>query len=111
VAGHARLGPVRWVRPTPDAEAELTARAVAGEAGVRLRVAPAERAAWLAELRGGEGVPPLVVTSPEARPVFAALAQRSAPHVAVVSTAELLAVDLPLPGEAGGPPVRWWTPA
>jgi hypothetical protein len=53
----------------------------------------------------------VLVTTPAARLAFAALVQRSAPHVAVVSTAELLAVDLPLPGEPGGPVTRWWSPA
>jgi type III secretion protein V len=111
VAAHARLGVVRWVRPQPDAEAELLERARVGEGGLRLALRPGERAAWLTGLRGGHGEPPLVVTSPAARAAFAALVQRSAPHVAVVSTAELLAVDLPLPGEPGGPTTRWWSPA
>ncbi|HEY0136215.1 MAG TPA: hypothetical protein VGB85_19155, partial [Nannocystis sp.] len=66
---------------------------------------------WLAELRGEHPEPPMLVTTPAARLAFAALVQRSAPHVAVVSTAELLAVDLPLPGEPGGPATRWWSPA
>ncbi|MBL9103781.1 MAG: FHIPEP family type III secretion protein [Myxococcales bacterium] len=111
VAGHARLGPVRWVRPLPDAEAELASRALVGEAGVRLALRPGERAAWLAGLRGDSGGrpgSPLVVTTPAARAAVAALVHGSAPYVAVVSTAELLAADLPLPGEPGGPAVRWW---
>ncbi len=110
VAGHARLGAVRWVRPLPDAEAELESRVLVGEAGMRLALRPGERAAWLAGLRGDSG-PALVVTTPSARGAMAALVQRSVPHVAVVSTAELLAVDLPLPGEPGGPEARWWWPA
>jgi type III secretion protein V len=111
VAGHARLGAVRWVRPVPDAESELASRVLAGEAGLRLALLPGERAAWLAGLRGDSGGPPLVVTTPSVRAAMAALVQRSAPHIAVVSTAELLAVDLPLPGEPGGPAARWWWPA
>jgi type III secretion protein V len=111
VAGHARLGAVRWVRPLPDAEAELESRVLVGEAGLRLALRPGERAAWLAGLRGDSGGPALVVTTPSARAAMAALVQRSVPHVAVVSTAELLAVDLPLPGEPGGPEARWWWPA
>lgn len=111
VRAHARLGPVRWVRPQPDAEAELLARTRSGEGGLALTLAPGERASWLADLRGEHPEPPMLVTSPGARPAFAALVLRSAPHVAVVSTAELLAVDLPLPGEPGGPATRWWYPA
>ena len=111
LTGHARLGAVQWVRPLPDAEAELESRVLVGEAGLRLALRPGERAAWLAGLRGDSGGPPLVVTTPSARAAMAALVQRSVPHVAVVSTAELLAVDLPLPGEPGGPEARWWWPA
>ena len=111
VRAHARLGPVRWVRPQPDTEAELLAHTRSGEGGLALALAPGERASWLADLRGEHPEPPMLVTSPGARPAFAALVQRSAPHVAVVSTAELLAVDLPLPGEPGGPETRWWSPA
>ena len=107
VAAHARLGPLRWVRPQPEAEAELLARAREGEGGLRLALAPGERAAWLVELRGGSPESPLVVTTPAARLVFAALVRRSAPHITVVSTAELAAVDLPVPGEAGAPTARW----
>jgi len=110
VAAHARLGPVRWVRPRPDAEDELLGRVVAGAGGLALRLQPGERAAWLELLRGGQPEPPLVVTTPAARPAFATLVQRSAPHIAVVSTAELAAVDMALPGELGGPPTRWWQP-
>ena len=110
VAGHARLGPVRWVRPVPDAESELGSRTLEGAAGLRLALRPGERAKWLAGLRGDSGGQALVVTTPSARAAMAALVQRSVPHVAVVSTAELLAVDLPLPGEPGGPEARWWWP-
>lgn len=110
LTAHARLGPVHWVRPQPDAEAELLERARVGDGGLRLALRPGERAAWLTGLRGDRSEPPVVVTSPAARAAFAALVQRSAPHVAVVSTAELLAVDLPLPGEPGGPATRWWLP-
>jgi hypothetical protein len=99
------------VRPVPDAESELASRVLAGEAGLRLALRPGERAAWLAGLRGDSGGPPLVVTTPSVRAAMAALVQRSAPHIAVVSTAELSAVDLPLPGEPGGPAARWWWPA
>ena len=110
IRAHARLGPVRWVRPQPDAEADLLARARSGEGGLRLALVAGERARWLEDLRGGHPEPPVLVTTPAARPAFAALVQRSAPHVAVVSTAELQAVDLPLPGEPGGPATRWWSP-
>lgn len=110
VAAHARLGRLRWVRPLPDVEAELLQRARTGEGGLALALAPGERAAWLASLRDGHTEPPIVVTTPAARPAFAALVHRSAPQVAVISTAELQAVELMLPGEPGGPPVRWWQP-
>ncbi|MBK9756354.1 MAG: FHIPEP family type III secretion protein [Nannocystis sp.] len=110
VAAHARLGPLRWVRPLPDVEAELLQRTRTGEGGLALALAPGERAAWLASLRDGHTEPPIVVTTPAARPAFAALVHRSAPQVAVISTAELQAVELMLPGEPGGPPVRWWQP-
>ena len=109
VRAHARLGAVRWVRPQPDAEADLLARTRSGEGGLRLALAPGERMRWLADLRGEHSEPPLLVTTPTARPAFAALVQRSAPHVTVLSTAELLAVDLALPGEPGGPATRWWS--
>lgn len=107
VAAHARLGPLRWVRPQPETEAELRARAREGEGGLRLTLGPGERAAWLSELRGGSPESPLVVTTPGARAMFAALVRGSAPHITVLSTAELAAVELPVPGEPGGPAARW----
>lgn len=110
VAAHARLGPLRWVRPLPDVEAELLAGARSGEGGLRLGLAAGERARWMLSLRDGHTVPPLLVTTPAARLAFAALCHRSAPQVAVLSTAELQAVELALPGEPGGPEVRWWQP-
>jgi hypothetical protein len=73
VAAHARLGPLRWVRPLPDVEAELLAGARSGEGGLRLGLASGERARWLRSLRDGHTEPPLVVTTPAARPAFAAL--------------------------------------
>lgn len=107
VAAHARLGPLRWVRPQPESEAELRARAREGEGGLRLALGPGERAAWLGELRGASPETPLVVTTPGARALFAALVRGSAPHITVLSTAELAAVELPVPGEPGGPSARW----
>lgn len=107
VAAHARLGPLRWVRPQPETEAELRGRAREGEGGLRLALGPGERAAWLAQLRGTTPESPLVVTTPAARAVFAALVRGSAPHITVLSTAELAAVELPVPGEPGGPAARW----
>jgi hypothetical protein len=96
------------VRPLPDVEAELLGQARSGEGGLRLGLAAAERASWLTSLRDGHTEPPLLVTTPAARPAFAALCHRSAPQVAVLSTAELQAALLPLPGEPGGPAARWW---
>jgi type III secretion protein V len=110
VTAHARLGPLRWLRPLPDVEAELLGQARSGEGGLRLGLSPGERARWLVSLRAGATEPPLLVTTPAARPAFAALCHRSAPQVAVLSTAELLAASLPLPGEAGGPTAHWWQP-
>ena len=110
VAAHARLGPVRWVRPQPEAERVLLERVRQGEGGLGLTLSAGERARWLGSLREGRPEPPLLVTTPRARQAFAALVQRSAPHIAVVSTAELAAVDLALPGEPGGPAAHWWLP-
>jgi type III secretion protein V len=67
VAAHARLGPLRWVRPLPDVEAELLAGARSGEGGLRLGLTSGERARWLRSLRDGHTEPPLVVTTPAAR--------------------------------------------
>lgn len=110
VAAHARLGPLVWARPRADAEATLLAAAVVGEAGVRLKLSAAERRAWRSRALAGRegGPPPVVVCSPRARPVFAALLARGAPHVPVLSAAELQAVDLPVPGEPGGPAAEWF---
>lgn len=110
VAGWARLGPVVWARPRPDAEAALLARVVAEGGEVRLRLSPVERRDWRLRVCGGheDGPPPLLVCSSRARPAFAALMDRAAPHVAVLAAGELQAVDLAVPGEPGGPPARWF---
>ena len=117
VAAHARLGPVTWARPLADAEAALLSRAVTGERGLRLAIDGRSRQAWRSRVTpqnvvaGGENEerpPPIVVCSPRARPVFALLLARGAPHVTVLSTAELQAAELPLPGEPDGPAVRWF---
>jgi type III secretion protein V len=117
VAAHARLGPVTWARPVADAEAALLSRAVHGERGLRLALDGRARQAWrsrvtlqnvVASGEAEERPPPIVVCSPRARPVFALLLGRGAPHVTVLSTAELQEVDLPLPGEPDGPAARWF---
>lgn len=110
VEARARLGPVTWVRPSPDAEAALLGLWVAGEGGSRLRLSPAAQRGWRARaLAAGEaGVPPLLVCSPRARPAFARLMGRGAPYVAVLSAGELQEVELPVPGEPGGPPAGWF---
>lgn len=121
VAAHARLGPLSWTRPVADAEAALLQRAVHGERGLRLAIDPRGRLAWrsqalasprndVARANGGADgeLPPIVVCSPRARPVFALLLARGAPHVSVLSTAELQEVELPVPGEPDGPPARWF---
>ena len=88
-----------------------------GERGLRLAIDGRSRQAWRSRVTpqnvvtGGESEerpPPIVVCSPRARPVFALLLARGAPHVTVLSTAELQAVELPLPGEPDGPAVRWF---
>lgn len=110
VAAHARVG-LRWVRPRPDAEAALIDRVVAGEGPMALRLSGLARRAWLSRVLAGweEGeAPPLVVCSPRSLPAFSLLLARSCPHVTVLSTGELQAVELPVPGEPGGPATSWF---
>ncbi len=109
VTGQARLGPVTWARPRPDAEAALLERVMLVDGEVRLRLSPVERRAWRSRvLAGHEGAPPLLVCSPRARPAFAALLARGAPHVPVLSAGELQAADLAVPGDPDGPAAEWF---
>ncbi|WAS95922.1 FHIPEP family type III secretion protein [Nannocystis punicea] len=117
VAAHARVGAVTWTRPVADAEAALMSRAVSGERGLRLGLDARSRQAWRWRIMsqnnvaGGDsedGPPPIVVCSPRARPVFALLLARGAPHVTVLSTVELQEAELPVPGDLDGPPARWF---
>lgn len=122
LAAHARLGPLVWARPVADAEAALLERAVGGERGLRLALDARGLRAWrsrvlsttqnnVASLDAAveDGTPPpVVVCSPRARPAFALLLARGAPHITVLSTAELHEVELPVPGEPDGPPARWF---
>lgn len=76
LTGQARLGPLRWVRPTPEVEEELLARSIAGELaeGPALSLSAAERAGWQAAIKAsaGEGSYVLLTTA-AARDAFAAL--------------------------------------
>lgn len=110
VAAHERAG-LRWARPRPDAEQALLERVVASEGALQLCLSGLARRAWLGRVLAGgaEGeTPPLVVCSPRARPAFALLLARSCPHVTVLSTGELQAAGVPVPGEVGGPAASWF---
>lgn len=125
VAARARLGPLVYARPDPDAEAALLGLVMTGALRLRLRLAEPARQRWHAQVRAARAIgeeaadgeeaaaaanlPPLLVCSPRARPAFALLLARAAPHVTVLSTGELQEVDLPVPGEPGGPPAAWFT--
>ncbi len=104
----AKLGPLQWVRVHPDAEVELLAVTRHGVSAVRLGLSQRERDRWLASLPSRSAGPMVVVTTPAARPAFAALLGRHIPFIPVLSTAELIAAGVRLPGESGGPAVQWW---
>ncbi len=97
-----RLGPPKVVRFSPDAEAELLDRRVAGALGGRLGLGARERVRWVAgvaataEAVGGPG-PVLVLTSASVRAMVAELTRRMTPHVSVVSVAELDAAQIARP--------------
>ena len=130
--GLSRLGHVRWIRLTPDAEEALAEHVVQGQAGTELRMPAAERTRWLDALLtpsvtgeahepaeplpapsmstvarlGPHGPGPVVLlTSPRARLAAAALVAGAVPHVPVLSTRELERTGLPLPARA-----RWLDP-
>jgi flagellar biosynthesis component FlhA len=94
-----QLGTVRWIRPSPDDEDELAGRLMLGIDGAALALTPAERAQWIARVRGDVDPtrPPVVLTSARARRAFAELFVGVTPHVTVLSTAELDAVRIPAP--------------
>lgn len=133
--GLSRLGRVRWVRLSPDAEEALAEHVVQGQAGLELRMPAAERTRWLDALLttpapsvtgepsepaeplptpsmstvarlGPHGPGPVVLlASPRARLAAAALVAAAVPHVPVLSTRELERTGLPLPARA-----RWLDP-
>ncbi len=96
-----------WVRPTPEAEEELRERLVVGLGGHRLTLRRAELEAWRAAFAGQEGGPVVVLTTAAGRPAFAALLRGVAPFSPVISVAEMIAADLPLPE---GDALRWQSP-
>jgi type III secretion protein V len=114
--GLARLGHVRWIRLSPDAEEQLGEHVIQGQGGLALHMAAAERAQWLEALCSSASDPPaepapspsiapsmstiarlgpsgsgpvVLLTTPRARPAAAALVAGAVPHVPVLSTAEL----------------------
>jgi type III secretion protein V len=133
--GLSRLGRVRWVRLSPDAEEALAEHVIQGQAGIELRMPAPERTLWLEALHststageppelleppepsispsmstvarlGPHGPGPVVLlTSPRARLAAAALVAGAVPHVPVLSTRELERTGLPLPARA-----RWLEP-
>lgn len=108
LTGQGRLGPLQWVRPTPEVEEELMARSIAGELaeGPGLSLSAAERARWRAAIKAsaGEGSYVLLTTA-AARGAFAALLRGAAPFVPVISAAELAAAGI---GEPAADEVRWF---
>lgn len=128
--GLSRVGRVRWIRLTPDAEEALTDRTVRGEAGVVLRMSASERLRWLDALRDGSAGadeplepmptpsmstiarlgptgsgPVVLVTTARARAVAAALVAGVVPHIPVLSTDELERSSLEAP-----PGTHWLEP-
>jgi flagellar biosynthesis component FlhA len=130
--GLSRLGPMRWVRLSPDAEEALAEHVVQGQGGLELRMPAAERALWLDALRasptpgehgdpaepplapsmstiawlGPQGLRPVVLlTTPRARPAAAALVAGAVPHVPVLATTELARAGLEPPAHP-----RWLDP-
>ena len=90
----ARVGTPRVLRLSADAEAELLDRRIVGVLGERLTLGADERARWVAAITEaaaaieGRG-PILMLTSPAARASVSDLTRRVAPHVSVLSVAEL----------------------
>lgn len=132
--GLARLGRVRWIRLTPDAEDLLAERTIRGEGGLTLRISAPERTEWIEALRAhatghvgpgesahpaeptpspsmstiarlGRSDPLVLLTSPGARPAAAALVAGAVPHVPVLSTHELERSGLEAPQG-----LRWLDP-
>lgn len=104
-----RLGPLRWLRLTPDAEEWLAERTVVGAGGHSLRLSGQQREEWMELLETGcrpdteaaadestrtnrhDSRPLVLLTSAAARPAAAELVAGATPHIPVLSTAELAA--------------------
>lgn len=107
------LGDPDYVRPTPDAEAELLDAWTPHGSGGVLNLSPNERTQWLqaiglalqvdADPSASPRAPLVVVSTPAARRAFAELVSGRTPHVHVLSTTELAAA-----GVAASP--RWVAP-
>ena len=107
VISQESLGPLSWVRPTPEAEEELRERLVVGLGGHRLSLRSAELEVWRAAFAGATGSPVVVLTTAAGRPAFAALLRGVAPFTPVFSVAEVIAAGLPQPE---GDALRWQSP-
>ncbi len=107
VISQESLGPLSWVRPTPEAEEELRERLVVGLGGHRLSLRSAELDLWRAAFVGAMGSPVVVLTTAAGRPAFAALLRGVAPFTPVFSVAEVSAAGLPQPE---GDALRWQSP-
>ncbi|HGG56262.1 MAG TPA: hypothetical protein ENK31_00515, partial [Nannocystis exedens] len=122
------LGPLSWVRPTPDAEEELRESLVEGIGGHALCLSAPDLEAWRAavvgtdrgqeekeekeekeegEERDAKGGVVVVLTSVAGRPSFAALLRGTTPFTPVISVAEMLAAGLALPARGM---FRWVSP-
>jgi type III secretion protein V len=125
--GLARLGRVRWIRLTPDAEEQLGEHVVHGQAGLALRMSTAERRPWIDALRASTAEaepaapspspsmstiarlgpsrtgPVVLLTSARARPAAAALVAGAIPHIPVLAITELERVGIEPPSLG----VRW----
>lgn len=98
-----QTGAPAWVRPTPDLEDLVLERSDLELDGVRLRLATPVRRALHRALGQPDRVT-IVLTSPRARPAFAALMRGHHPQVVVLSTSECEAAEIPRPNAAA---VRW----
>lgn len=98
-----RTGPPVWVRPTPDLEDLVLERSEVDLDGVQLRLAAPVRRSLVEAFADPEHVT-VVLCSPRARPVFAALLRGQSPPVVVISTAESDAAAVERPASGA---VRW----
>lgn len=91
--GLAAIGPIRAIRLTPDAEGELVDALSRSDDGWVLRISTDERQRWRRAMRVEVSEPArtplLVIATPRARKAIALLLSGAAPHIPVVSTAEV----------------------